>query len=86
MRRAGRALFDVLVDGWPGLDRLSICCGRGNNAGDGYVVAELALRHGIDVELIQLGDPAALSGDAATARDDALGAGLTILRSENGRN
>lgn len=84
MRRAGRALFDALTDGWPALRRLSICCGRGNNAGDGYVVAELARVHGIDVELIQLGDPAALTGDAATARDDALAAGLRILRTDDG--
>ena len=84
MRRAGRALFDALNDGWPALSRLSICCGRGNNAGDGYVVAELARAHGIEVELIQIGDPAALSGDAATARDDALAAGLTIVRTEDG--
>lgn len=84
MRRAGRALFAVLLDGWPSLTRLSICCGRGNNAGDGYVVAELALAHGIEVELIQLGDPAALTGDAATARDEALSAGLKLTRTEDG--
>jgi NAD(P)H-hydrate epimerase len=84
MRRAGRALFAALLDGWPSLSRLSICCGRGNNAGDGYVVAELARAHGIAVELIQIGDPAALTGDAATARDDALSAGLEVIRTEDG--
>ncbi len=84
MRRAGRALFDLLIDSWPSLAHLSICCGRGNNAGDGYVVAELALTHGIQVELIQIGDPGALGGDAATARDDALAAGLTVTRSDDG--
>ncbi len=84
MRRAGRALFAALNDGWPGLSRLSICCGRGNNAGDGYVVAELARRHGIEVQLVQVGDPAALAGDAATARDDALAAGVTVVRTDDG--
>lgn len=84
MRRAGRALFDALMTGWPSLSRLSICCGRGNNAGDGYVVAQLARAHGVEVELIQIGDPAALSGDAATARDDALAAGLTVARTDDG--
>lgn len=84
MRRAGRAVFDLLLDGWPRLRRLSICCGRGNNAGDGYVVAELALAAGFEVELIQLGDPGLLSGDAATARDDALSAGVRIIASEDG--
>ena len=84
MRRAGRTLFDVLIDGWPSLSRLSICCGRGNNAGDGYVVAELALAHGIAVDLIQIGDPADLTGDAATARDDALAAGVVVARTDDG--
>lgn len=84
MRRAGRALFDAIVDGWPGLGRLSICCGRGNNAGDGYVLAQLALAHGIEVELVQIGDQDALGGDAAIARDDALAAGVTVSCTENG--
>ena len=84
MRRAGRALHDQLLDGWPALARLSICCGRGNNAGDGYVVAMLARRHGIDVQLVQVGDPADLTGDAATARDDALATGVSVVRTDDG--
>ena len=84
MRRAGRALFDALLDGWPSLRHLTICCGRGNNAGDGYVVAGLARAQGMTVELIQLGDPGALDGDAATARDAAVAAGVRITRSDDG--
>ncbi len=33
---------------------------------------------------MQIGDPAALAGDAATARDDALAAGLTVTRTDDG--
>lgn len=84
MRWAGQAVFEALLDGWPTLKGLSICCGRGNNAGDGYVVAELALAQGLMVELIQIGDPAELSGDAATARDDALAAGVTVITTDDG--
>jgi NAD(P)H-hydrate epimerase len=84
MRRAGGALFDVLLDGWPSLSRLTICCGRGNNAGDGYVVAGLALSRGISVQLLQIGDPAALGGDAAIARDEALAAGVSAVRTDDG--
>ncbi|MGE0625013.1 MAG: NAD(P)H-hydrate dehydratase [Pseudomonadales bacterium] len=85
MRRAGRAVFDALLDGWPSLRTVSICCGRGNNAGDGYVVARLALEQGLAVQLVQLGDPAALTGDAATARDEAVAAGLSISTSADGQ-
>ncbi|HEY5646100.1 MAG TPA: NAD(P)H-hydrate dehydratase [Pseudomonadales bacterium] len=85
MRRAGSAVFDTLLDGWPSLTRLSICCGKGNNAGDGYVVARLARAQGLSVQLVQLGDPAALAGDAATARDEALAQGLEISSAGDGR-
>lgn len=85
MRRAGRAVFDTLLCGWPSLRQLSICCGRGNNAGDGYVVARLALEQGLGVQLVQLGDPAALTGDAAEARDEALAAGLHVTVSTDGQ-
>ncbi len=85
MRRAGRAVFDLLLRDWPWASRISICCGRGNNAGDGYVVAALALQHGMEVELIQLGDPASLQNDAATARDEAVAHGLVIEPSADGQ-
>ena len=34
MRRAGAAAFEFLRDRWPDAEVLTICCGRGNNAGD----------------------------------------------------
>lgn len=86
MRRAGRALFDELLAGWPRLRSISICCGRGNNAGDGYIVAGLATRQGIDVQLLQVGDPAELGGDAALARDWALSEGVRTQRSDDGQS
>jgi len=85
MRRAGRAVFETLLNDWPSLRSLSICCGKGNNAGDGYVVARLALEQGLGVQLIQLGDPSVLTGDAATARDEALALGLDISTTPDGR-
>ena len=53
-------------------------CGRGNNAGDGYIVAGCARIAGIRVQLIQLGRADALTGDAARARDWAVALGLAI--------
>ncbi len=76
MLRAGRAAFEALLRGWPQARALSVLCGKGNNAGDGYVVAGLAQELGLDVQLVQLGTADALSGDAATARDWALARGV----------
>ena len=68
MRRAGRAAFDELLLRWPGIRSVSICCGKGNNAGDGYVIAGLAQEIGLEVQLLQVGDAAQLRGDAAQAK------------------
>ena len=45
--------------------RATVLCGRGNNGGDGFVVARHLLRMGYDVSVELAGDPAALSPDAA---------------------
>ena len=42
-------------------------CGAGNNAGDGYVVARLAMNAGFNVTVAALSDPHRLKGDAARA-------------------
>ena len=68
MRRAGQAAFDELLHRWPGIRSLSICCGKGNNAGDGYIIAGLAREIGLDVQLVQIGNAAQLRGDAALAK------------------
>ncbi len=78
MKRAGTALFDAINRRWPAVRSLTLVCGKGNNAGDGYVIAGLALDRGFQVQLVHLGDPDQLSGDAARARDWALARGLTI--------
>ena len=83
MKRAGRAAWTTLLKRWPNTGSISIVCGRGNNAGDGYIVAGCAVSNGARVQLIQLGDAAALRGDAANARDWAVGLGLAITEVDN---
>ena len=68
MRRAGQAAFDELIHRWPGVRSVSICCGKGNNAGDGYIIAGLAQEIGLEVQLLQIGDASQLRGDAALAK------------------
>lgn len=69
MERAGAAAFELLRKRWPEVRHLAVLCGIGNNGGDGYVVARLARERGVEVSLLQLGDPARLQGDALTAAE-----------------
>lgn len=75
MTRAGQAVFDVLRLEYPECKTICVVCGGGNNGGDGYVVARLALIEGFNVRLVQHGTANKLSGDAATARDEYIKAG-----------
>lgn len=75
MARAGAAAFTALRAHWPTARRIVVVCGVGNNAGDGFVLARLARAAGCDVSVLQLGDGAALRGDALQARDDYHAAG-----------
>jgi NAD(P)H-hydrate epimerase len=77
MERAGRAAFQVLLEGWPSAGKIAVVCGRGNNAGDGYVLARLAVERGIEVIVAEVGDPAALRGDALAARKTLENTGAT---------
>jgi ADP-dependent NAD(P)H-hydrate dehydratase / NAD(P)H-hydrate epimerase len=80
MERAGTAALDALMRRWPESRALTVVCGAGNNAGDGYVVARLAQRSGLAVRLLALVDPDSLRGDAALACRDYRDAGGVIGR------
>ncbi len=75
MQRAGSAAWSALRALWPQARSLTVCCGGGNNAGDGYVIAALARDAGLNVQVIALKDPADLAGDAGLAASDFLAAG-----------
>jgi NAD(P)H-hydrate epimerase len=67
MERAGQAVFAIGMAQYPSAEHWLICCGGGNNGGDGYVVASLAKSVGLFVTVWHLGDPALLQGDAQMA-------------------
>ena len=69
MKRAGLEVFRAMSKLDASFASVTVLCGRGNNAGDGYIVAGYAADHGMDVQLLQLGLSDALRGDAALARD-----------------
>ncbi len=76
MERAGAAAFAVLGERWPAARRLAVVCGAGNNAGDGYVVARLAHAAGFAVTVLECAERGRLKGDARTAAEAALAAGI----------
>lgn len=69
MERAGNAAYRALRRQWPSAERMVVVCGTGNNGGDGFVVAHRAAQDGLDVELLQLGDPGGIKGDARTVAE-----------------
>ena len=67
MEHAGAAAWQALRAVWPAARRITVVCGSGNNAGDGYVLARLARAQDCTVRVMLLANPAQLTGDAATA-------------------
>lgn len=67
MSRAAKVCFAILQECWPDAQKLTVYCGSGNNAGDGYIVASLAKQVGIDAKVVQVGYPDKLKGDALMA-------------------
>lgn len=78
MERAGDAAFDLLRTRWPATRHITVLCGPGNNGGDGFVVARLALQAGLAVRLLQLGDGKKLHGDALASAENFRQAGGRI--------
>ena len=85
MERAGAAVFTQLASHFATSlikQNLLILCGQGNNGGDGYIVAKLALQQGFAVQLAHIGDFNKLTGDAKTAKDQWLAVGGKIISFE----
>lgn len=79
MQRAGAASFQHLRERWPAAVKLLILAGGGNNGGDGYVIARLALEQGLEASVLALSPVQGLAGDAATAATDYRKAGGTLI-------
>ncbi|MEA2468976.1 MAG: ADP-dependent NAD(P)H-hydrate dehydratase / NAD(P)H-hydrate epimerase [Thermoleophilaceae bacterium] len=74
MERAGIGLARIVAEvARPG--RLRVVAGKGNNGGDGLVVARLLREEGREVDVLITGDPAELKGDARANLERLPGAG-----------
>ncbi|MGA8741231.1 MAG: NAD(P)H-hydrate dehydratase [Terracidiphilus sp.] len=68
LMRAASAAVDVFArEVFPRARRVTVLCGRGNNGGDGMMVARLLAKAGLEVTTLLLGSQYELKGDAATA-------------------
>lgn len=72
MENAGSRVVDFLRETFAPLSsqRVVVVCGKGNNGGDGFVVARQLFTRRLcrELEVFELFDPASLSGDAAANR------------------
>jgi NAD(P)H-hydrate epimerase len=87
MENAGRqvvaameAVHADLLDG-----QVAVLCGRGNNGGDGFVVARTLLQRGVDVAVFLVGQVSDVRGDARTNLDILGRLGVTIVEIADGQ-
>src|SRR5581483_5114303 len=64
MRNAGAAVARFILREFPRHRNIGVLCGKGNNGGDGFVAARHLKEAGCNVNVLLLGDPASLKGDA----------------------
>src|SRR5512145_966073 len=81
MENAGRQAVAAMEAAFEDLatSHVGVLCGRGNNGGDGFVVARTLVQRGIDTAVFLLGSVADVRGDARTNLDILGNIGLTIV-------
>jgi len=82
MTRAGEACCKALHQNWPGVQAVAVCCGTGNNGGDGFVIARLCREAGLDATVFLLGNAAQIRGDACLAYEQALAAAVPVKHAD----
>ncbi|RPJ17143.1 MAG: NAD(P)H-hydrate dehydratase [Desulfobacteraceae bacterium] len=66
MENAGRGAAQALIERFPGAGagKIGVLAGRGNNGGDGFVIARHLSQRGIDVSVYLLSEASAVKGEA----------------------
>src|SRR5436305_3262062 len=87
MENAGRQVVAALEAIYTDiLDRqVAILCGRGNNGGDGFVVARTLLQRGADVSVFLIGQVSDVRGDARVNLDILGRLGVTVVEISDGQ-
>jgi NAD(P)H-hydrate epimerase len=89
MENAGRTTYQILRREFPGLaGPVAVLAGRGNNGGDGFVVARYLAQDGLPATVFLAGEKAAVKGDARINLDIILRMGLEVVKiaDESGLN
>lgn len=79
MQHAGQAAFETVKAEWPSAKNLTIFCGAGNNAGDGYILAWLAHQAHYIVQVVYLTSPNDLKDAALAASSVCKDAGVEFI-------
>src|SRR6476646_5599779 len=66
-------------------ERVAVLCGRGNNGGDGFVVARTLVQRGIDVAVFLIGRVSDVRGDARTNLEVLGHLGITVVEIADGQ-
>jgi NAD(P)H-hydrate epimerase len=68
MENAGRGATEAILNAFPDIRNMNVAiiAGKGNNGGDGFVIARYLLNQGVSVKVFLLADPKAPRGDAET--------------------
>jgi len=61
MEMAAKSAFFCLIREWPEAKEMVVFCGRGNNGGDGYLLASIAKERGLKVTVVNVGNQKRIS-------------------------
>jgi len=78
MKRAGLFSYETLLNHYPKTKKLLILCGTGNNGGDGFVVAQLAIMAGIETDVVLHGKISQIKNDALLAYQELIQLGAHL--------
>jgi ADP-dependent NAD(P)H-hydrate dehydratase / NAD(P)H-hydrate epimerase len=85
MENAGRQAVAAMEAAFEELasSHVVVVCGRGNNGGDGFVVARTLIQRGVDTSVFLLGSVADVRGDARTNLEVLGRIGMTVVEITN---
>jgi len=85
MENAGRGVYEMIVRYFGEVEGKSaiVFCGKGNNGGDGFVIARYLKQNGAEVQTILLGNKSEVKGDAAINLAQAEKLGIPIQQLSN---
>ncbi|MGP0564690.1 MULTISPECIES: NAD(P)H-hydrate dehydratase [unclassified Nitrospina] len=80
MENAGRSVVDLMFTRIPDLadKKVAVLAGKGNNGGDGFVIARHLHQAGVSVRVLLAGKIGDLKGDARTNADIAVAIGIPV--------